>query len=422
VRALFLIQEHGRSGGASVVDSYARALAERHGWDVDVALTDPRSAAAGLPDAGYDVAVATWWATAGSLWEVRARRRAVFLQSVESRFYEERHHFERFAAEQVLSLPVAYITVARWIRDVLAELRPDASCAVVRNGIDKDVFAPRPDGPGEGPLRVLVEGQPSMWFKGVQDGVAAVRAMTEPAELTVVAADPAAAGELGGARVVGGLDPAEMAAEYARHDVLLKLSRVEALALAPLEAFHVGVPAVVAAYTGNEEYMRHGVNGLVVSHDDLPGTAGALDALARDRALLGTLSHGALATARDWPSAEQAAGEFAAALEGVAAGPEPDPGAALHSLQRAQRRRLELSREHARQAEAVLAGVRGEVIWNAEGLEHARAENLELHAAMRDAQAHIDSVYQRIEAMRSERAYRAAVKLRRLLRPFRRGA
>src|SRR5438477_10260 len=81
--------------------------------------------------------------------------------------------------------------------------------------------------PSDGPLRVLVEGQPTLWFKGVQDAVAAVRAMSADARLTVVALDPESAGDLDADRVLGGLEPAEMATLYAEHDVLVKLSRFE---------------------------------------------------------------------------------------------------------------------------------------------------------------------------------------------------
>ena len=165
MRACFLIHELGRAGGHQTVLRYARALD-----GAELVVTDPD--AEGLPpDEGgvpvrrlrdvagerYDCAIATWWATAGALWEVDAGCRVAFLQSFESRFYEERHFYERFAAEAVLTLPVGYVVVADWMRGVLAELRPDAPCAVVRNGIDKDIFAPRPvAADGGGPLRVLI--------------------------------------------------------------------------------------------------------------------------------------------------------------------------------------------------------------------------------------------------------------------------
>ena len=80
--------------------------------------------------------------------------------------------------------------------------------------------------------------------------------MREPVHTTLVALEPPA-GDLSVDSVVGGLGPAEMAALYRDSDVLLKLSRVEGLGLAPVEGFHSGLPCVVTPYTGHEEYARH---------------------------------------------------------------------------------------------------------------------------------------------------------------------
>lgn len=425
MRVCFLAHELGRGGGVNTILSYARALNAREGWEARIVLTggpaaDQPAAAREVPVSRLgdqplpecELAIATWWATAGHLWEVPARRRIVFLQSIENRFYEERHFFERFAAEQVLTLPVHFVTVAGWIRDALAELRPDVRCEVVRNGIDKDVFSPAARERRDGPLRVLVEGQPSMWFKGVEQAVSAVQSMSEPAELTVVAPDPRQTGAIDGARVVGGLEPPGMAALYAEHDVLVKLSRVESLGLAPIEAFHVGVPALVAPYTGHEEYMAHATNGLVVGFDDQPGTVRALDRLARDRDLLARLSRGALETAAAWPSAGDSEAAFASALERLAEQPEPEPGPALAHLQRAHRRWLELSREHARELEQA----RGAVRWYQRALAESRAHTEELNAALRDADEQLVDATRRIEEIKATRAYRAAVAARQVIR------
>jgi glycosyltransferase involved in cell wall biosynthesis len=285
----------------------------------------------------------------------------------------------------------------------------------VRGGIDKAVFAPRPRPPREGSLRVLVEGQPSMWFKGVPEALGAVRAMSETAELTIVAGQPEDAGDVGGARVVGGLEPPAMAELYAGHDVLVKLSRVESLGLAPIEAAHVGTPAVVTPYTGHEEHLVHGRNGLVVDFDDEPGTARALDRLARDPALLESLSNGALESASGWPSADAAADEFAAAVERIAAAPAPDPEPALAALSVARRRRLELTREHVRQAEAELQHAQGLRDWFEHAFEDAREHIDGLNRAMRDLESVLAEKDRLIEDIRSERAYRAAAAVRRVL-------
>lgn len=337
MRVCFVLPSLRRSGGVAVATAFARRLASAHGVDAELVVLEADGAEPdGVPvvaigDARgrrYDIAVATWWETIGAAAGLDADRRCVLLQSFEHRFYGADAPFERIAAEATLSDATFFVAVSTWIRDLLLELRPGAACAVVRPGVDKEVFA-GPRARRDGPLRVLVDGQPTLPFKGVAEAVAAVQAMTEPVSSTVVALDPASAGELPVDSVVGGLDPAGMAALYRDHDVLVKLSRVEGLGLAPVEGFHSGLPCVVTPYTGSEEYARHGENALVVGFDDVPGTAAALDRLARDRDLLARLGEGALATAGEWPSVEQSTTDLHAAFEQLLAGEPPTADEAL---------------------------------------------------------------------------------------------
>jgi hypothetical protein len=245
---------------------------------------------------------------------------------------------------------------------------------------------------------VLVEGNPGMWLKAVPDAVAAVRAMSEPVELTVAAAEPERAEGLGADRVTGGLDAAGMAALYAEHDVLLKLSRVEGVALPPIEAMHVGTPSVVTPHTGHDEYVRHRQNGIVVGFDDPAAATAALDELARDRDLLARLSDGALHTAAEWPSAEQSTAELAAALERLSAAPAPPVEPALAALAARQRLAIELGRAQM-----------GELVWN----ERAYGQAL---GTIGELQEVIDAKDRQLADVRDERAYRAAVRARGLVK------
>ena len=410
MRTALLVHELGRSGGMGVLAGHARALLEDHRFEPEIVVTSGGQLPAdldGVPvrplaDAGeYELAVSTWWTTALHLFELRAARRVAFLQSLEERFYPEEDFFERMGAASVLSLPVDFVVVARWMRDVLHELRPDARCRVVRNGIDKTVFAPRERPPHDGPLRVLVEGQPTLWFKGVQDAVRAVRAMSEPAALTLVAPEPATLEDIDAHRLTGGLEPAGMAELYSEHDVLVKLSRVESVALPPLEAFHVGVPAVLTPFTGHEEYAEHGVNSLITAFDDQPGTTALLDALARDRGLLARLSEGALRTAQGWPGREGSSRQFTDTLAEFAQGPAPDAAGALARLSLTERFFIETGRHHPQH-------VRGLLAWR----EHELADT---RAHLDERNAYIGELERRIEDIGNERAYRLAKRLRRLM-------
>src|SRR3954453_15523585 len=119
MRVCFLLHELGRAGGMGVITGHAARLRAR-GGDAEVVLTDA------IDDREWDFALATWWETAEALWRVNAKRRGVFLQSLEERFYGEDELLQRLGAASVLGLPVDSLAVAGWMRDVLAELRPDA--------------------------------------------------------------------------------------------------------------------------------------------------------------------------------------------------------------------------------------------------------------------------------------------------------
>jgi glycosyltransferase involved in cell wall biosynthesis len=354
VRVAFLTQDLQLSGGVGVVVEHASQLARRHGFDVSIVLTrdqaEPDWAFRGLEhlhvvplaDAigrTYDVAVSTWWETADYLFDLDAHRYASFVQSLEDRFYLPEEP-ERMAAALTLDLPVRFVTEARWIARALEALQPGNRALLVRNGIAKDVFGAPAAAPValHGPLRVLVEGSARIGFKGVREALEATTAMNEERVVTLVTPDrdedeldePLPPAD----RVVRAVPHAEMARLYSEHDVVLKLSRVEGMFGPPLEGFHRGATCVVTPVTGHEEYVRHGVNGMVVDWDDVRGTARTLDLLARDRALLHQLRTGAVATARAWPSWEQAGGFMALALRRIAAEPPPAPRIAGRRLVR----------------------------------------------------------------------------------------
>lgn len=358
MRVAFVVPTLKRSGGILVVARHARLLRERAGVDAALVVLDEpasmdRRDDGGVPVLGagsaagraWDIAAWTWWTTMDAALELDARRRVLMLQGLDERFYRWWEPFDRLAAGAALAGADAVVTASTYLGDVVAALRPDLRPHVVPVGLDRAVFAPRSQRAASGgPLRVLVEGQPSLWLKGVDDALAAVGAMRERAEATLVSLDPAAAAGLPVARVVGGLAPESMADLYASIDVVLKLSRGEGLGMAPLEAAAVGTPSVVTPYGGHADWLRHGVNGVQAMFDDIAGTAGWLDVLARDRELLRRLGDGALAAAAAWPSLEDSVDGLAAALQSVLEREPPTEDARRRALARAVARNVDLGR------------------------------------------------------------------------------
>ena len=366
MKVAFLINDLQLSGGVGVVMQHARRLSEIEGWDVTLILVreedEPswhgyehlphlhlRSRSEAFAE-HYDVAIATWWETTFTLFELSAERYAYFVQSLEDRFYRY-DEAERLGAGLTLDLPVTFITEARWIADTLAGLRPDAPVHLVRNGIDKDVFVPLERAPVNtaGPLRVLIEGSPGAWFKRVHAAIDAAAAMREPHHVTVVTGDRKGLGEVVADEVVGPLSHPEMAELYGRTDVVLKLSSVEGMFGPPLEGFHRGATCVVTPVTGHEEYVEHGWNGLLTDWDDLLGTARQLDLLARDRELLHFLRTNALETARTWPSWDQASQFMTGALLTIQREPPPTSVAGTARLLADLRGGLEIYNGHLRE-------------------------------------------------------------------------
>ena len=343
----FVVGSLGRSGGVRTVVQHATALARDHGMDVCLAIESDTGADlddveivtfAEARERSFDVAVATWWRTTYALMRIPARRHGCFVQQLDDRVYRV-GDVERFGAAITHDLPVHYLSEARWIVELLEELRPGIGCIHVPNGVDKARFAPMPARNEGGALRVLVEGSPHLWFKGVEEAIEVLRRTDAPLVTTLVTPEEPPPGiRAAFDEVVGPLEHDDMATLFARTDVLLKLSRVEGVFTPPLEAFHVGATCVVWPVTGHDEYVEHGRNGVVCDFDDVAGTAHWLDLLARDRTVLDRLRRGALETASRWPSWADASARFAdaiAQIQATEAPPSQDPGQLLADVEAA---------------------------------------------------------------------------------------
>lgn len=405
MRLVVLVPSLKLSGGLNVVVEHATRLVARHGFDVTLAITHhqgeevwPYEGLAAvrvadvddLGDEPFDLALATWWDTVSYLTRVRAKQHAYFVQSLEDRFYDPADPQAALAGLTYrLGLPV--VTEARWIAELVELWDPTLPCFYVRNGINKDVFpeTAEVEPNRDGPLRVLVEGNPDDHIKGVPEALAALRRMSRPAEVTVVAAR---GGSGLGVEVVGPLTQRELSERYARTDVVLKLSRVEGMSGPPLEGFHRGATCVLTPVTGHDEYLQHGWNGMLVGWDDVEGTARTLDLLAEDRRLLHFLRTNAAATARAWPSWEQSTTMMSGALRALAEGPAVDL-AAMDALYR-ESRYLVARGSFERHQLKLKVQAEGEHIAKVEGewavAAHAAAERTEQLRRVDDAIAALD--------------------------------
>ncbi|HWH95939.1 MAG TPA: glycosyltransferase family 4 protein [Baekduia sp.] len=376
MRIAWLLPDLTLSGGAGIVIEHARQLTLHHDMPGTLVRVNPQRrpdwAYRGLADLDvmtldeavqerFDVAVATWWETAFALFDLQAERYAHFLQLLEDSHYPAGVP-DRLGFAQVYGLPVRFITAARWIHRTVETMQPGNPAFYVPSGMDKDTFAiPAAPPDHDGPLRIVVEGGLDLIRKGVPHALQALRLMQAPHTVTLVTPGAPETPHPDVDEHVGAIPHSEMAQLFARHDVLLKLSRAEGMYGPPLEAFHMGATCVTNPVTGHEDYIEHGRNALVVDWDDPVGTARALDLLATDRALLRRLREGALQTARAWPDWESSSTTMAGIMRALTSEPPPPQLPAGHRAAagaQAMIAALELAEIRANEAELVHAETR----------------------------------------------------------------
>ena len=162
LRVIYVTQDSGVGGGHRVVFEQINRLRER-GHDVELwTLKGPPDwfdlgTGAGFED--YEelrdalstvpaIKVATWWETAGPVWEASVLRGipVYFVQDIETSYYRDS---EALRHRVLASYDPAhrYVTTSAWNAERLAEI--GVSAAIVSPGIDLDVFRPCPVSDGE---------------------------------------------------------------------------------------------------------------------------------------------------------------------------------------------------------------------------------------------------------------------------------
>ncbi len=320
------------SGGSNVIIEHASGLTARGHQVVLIPKAPPERSAwhpklQGLTvrplddcrDETFDFLFATWWLTWFDLHQLEARVYGYFNQSYESRFHPERHY--KLQNRGTYSLPLFFVTEARWLEQFITHLQPGARVAYVPNGLSRDYFPLRKaPGPTKGPLKVIIEGPWGVPFKGVKEAFALLELAAKDTPLAVGWLTSYAGGQ---APLVAGqpvkvwerIGIDEVATVLRGHDVMLKLSTVEGMYGPPLEMFSQGGTAITTPVSGCDEYVVHGHNALLAPSTDATAAVRYLRQLHENPDFLAQLKRNALATARAWPDWKSASGAFADVLE-----------------------------------------------------------------------------------------------------------
>lgn len=328
----FLLWSPDISGGTNVIFEHATRMRQQ-GHDITIICDDKPDSKrlAWFPGAEklnwlnyneaatseFDIAIATWWRTVFSLHTIKAKKYAYFVQSIESRFYPEQDTALRTLVNATYSLPLNFITEATWIKNHLQKYYQQ-NALLVRNGINKSWFneGVQPEAPRvPGKLRVLVEGPLNVSFKNTELAVALCR-QSQADEVWLVTSTETGAYP-GVDRLFSRVPVAKIGAIYASCDVLVKLSTVEGMFGPPLEIFHTGGTSVSYDVTGYDEYIEHGVNGLVSFSRNNQEIIDFINRLKNDAQELAALKRNALSTAGHWPDWEKSSEQFDAACQQI---------------------------------------------------------------------------------------------------------
>lgn len=266
----------------------------------------------------FDIAIVTGWSTAYDVYMINAKKYVYFVQSIESRFYNNPKSEMALLADLTYEMPFEYVTEATWIQDYLKkEFFQEAQ--LVRNGINKRLFCEYGENYAVrevGKLRILVEGPIYSNIKNVartieickESGADEIWLLTSSAVDNYEGVD----------KVFSQLPIEDVAKVYRSCDVLVKLSLVEGMFGPPLEMFHCGGTAITYNITGSEEYIVHGENALVAEVGDEESVLRYINSLKHDRLLLERLKRGAIETAARWPGWEVSSEKFYEAINSIA--------------------------------------------------------------------------------------------------------
>lgn len=306
----FLLPVNGLSGGLFVIYEHAKRLREK-GHEVHLVFQDDRFPVkiTNYPDMQnfptrylkdvrasekFDFAIATWWETAYAISKIPAKNYGYFVQGLEERFYEVPLRFFGPFVQKTLASEFHFFCISHYLERHLSQIGKNAS--VVLNSINFNLFGPeKATYPRTRKLRVLVEGPVSAGLKRVPFAFSVLREIPE-VEVFALSADGSVDPEARVDRLFTKVPYAEVPPIYASCDILLKLSSQESFGLPILEMFASGGTAIVTAFTGHNELVRDGENGLVVPIDDKAAAVAAVKRLIDDPALLAKLKAGAKET------------------------------------------------------------------------------------------------------------------------------
>lgn len=326
MKIVFVLPHVGISGGINVIVQHAQFLVKHghkvslaalsHGEDVyksflieDEPLFEQISWEKAEGEQ-WDFAFASWWSTVFELPRLNAEKKVLLLQAWESQFYELGSLAQQ-SFNAALKMPgLNFLVIANWLGKSLIDnigISPHR-VKVVLNGLSNNFLQGKRDEYQYG-TKVLLEGNLLDARKNTLETAQLCAEMGVPFSL-VTSSRHKLPKNIKPERIFYAVPYQDMPRIYRDHDILFKLSNSEGMFGPPLEMFANHGTAVVWDCQGHEEYMVDGLNSLITPMNDFNAAGEALKSLIQNPELLKNLRDGALKTAENWRSWEDASSEF----------------------------------------------------------------------------------------------------------------
>lgn len=233
-----------------------------------------------------DVGVATFWTTAPHVALLDCAR-FYFIQHDEALFHID--DWWENEVRKTYKLPLEFITIATWLTEHIRK-HAGKEAVLVPNGINRQMFYPEPAYPRTGKVRVLVEGDADIFWKGLEEAKAALRSL----DVEVWCLGNTG---IGGDRIFEYPPQDELRRIYSSCDILLKTSWYEGMPLPHMEAMACGCALLTTDVPGVRDYCVDGYNCLMAEVKSVPDIREKLVRLIEDHELRAKLIENGLRTA-----------------------------------------------------------------------------------------------------------------------------
>jgi len=258
---------------------------------------------------GVDVAIATWYPTALSVWLSNVSKPLYFMQDFHELVQEADGIYGLRLFETTLRLSFHFLANSTYTRNIILNYNKEARVTVTGVGVDLNTFYSRGtrilDSNGKPIIMAIIRDER---FKG---GDVAIRALN-----LVNKKQPIHAILVGSRRTIDKLfkevkpefrytifsnvDDETLAKLYSSSDIFIFTSYKEGFGLPPLEAMASGTAVVTTDCGGIRDYAVDGYNSLIVPPGDPAAIAEAVIKILNDQRLRDKLIQGGLETAKQW--------------------------------------------------------------------------------------------------------------------------